>query len=105
MIFAPLSASRAAIRFLRNSDAVLPSCVIRFWVTSRRPETSSLVSTSWSAKLKSARSATSRPVPVPSSRPTSAKRPVVASFEALVSALWLFVIDDLNDEDSIRVEM
>jgi hypothetical protein len=30
---------------------------------------------------------------------------VVASFDALLSALWLFVIEDLKDEDSIKVEM
>jgi hypothetical protein len=30
---------------------------------------------------------------------------VVASFDALLNALWLFVIEDLKDEDSIKVEM
>jgi hypothetical protein len=30
---------------------------------------------------------------------------VVASVEALLRAAWLFVIEYLNDEDSIRVEM
>jgi len=55
IILAPLSASRAAIRFLRNSWAVEPSWVIRFWVTSSRPETSSLVSTIWLTKSMSAR--------------------------------------------------
>ena len=105
MIRPPPSVLRAAIRSLRKSVAVEPSWVMRSWVTSRRPATSPLVSTSWSAKLMSALKVTSPPVVAPSSRPTSAKRPVVASVDALLSAAWLLVIEYLNDEDNIRVEM
>ena len=103
MIRPPPSVLRAAIRSLRKDVAVSMSWVIRSCVTSRRPATSALVSTSWSA-TSSARRVTSRPVVAPSSRPTSASgrwSPPSTPLERRAGSSW----PKPNDEEIEFVEM